>query len=478
MPMQTYRVRFSGYQPQPRDGGRAPRGRFQRATTDATSPAVLSTSSVGLSRPIRAGVAAARHAAHPPADYAAVASVGAPAAAAAACTRRAYSAHRHHRLCQGAERGKDRDRRRGRGDAELWVWRRRRWLRLELPRRDAPGGAAPSCPQGRQASAPLVAGATARSNSDDDQADWRLRRKIGQVIAPDALAGSSWTIKAMPGSAALMIGVRPPTRLAVPRSGLWSRRSGSCIRNWIQTRRSLQGALLMAADEDDDAPLNLSRLRPLLCPGAAHHGLHRRPDPGAPRRPGGGTDARAWAIMAARNPAGFPPTRDPIDCSDVAATQGDSGDTDFSHQHDRLAPVIAYVAQVIAGSRRTIFRVVSGSRRFGRAAVLHPAVLIWGPGRPRAADLHPATVAALAARAKAGPRGAKRAGKRVGGERRSAGKKTAKRNAATKAKAARTTASAGGGGPALNAPRPNSPLRGRRRRAARSTARLGAGLLP
>jgi hypothetical protein len=136
-----------------------------------------------------------------------------------------------------------------------------------------------------------------------------------------------------------------------------------------------------------------------------------------------------------RDLASFPPTVTRIDCSDVAATQGDGGETHFSHQYYRLAPrVIADVVQVIAGKapNQISGRLADpGGSAGGRAFILP---FDSGAGTAlAAADPHPATVAALA-RAKAGARGAMRAGKGVKAAKRSSGKKTAKRNAATKAR--------------------------------------------
>ncbi|MFL5181656.1 MAG: hypothetical protein ACJ8CQ_14155, partial [Microvirga sp.] len=107
----------------------------------------------------------------------------------------------------------------------------------------------------------------------------------------------------------------------------------------------------------------------------------------------------------------------------------------FSHQYYRLAPrVIADVVQVIAGKapNQISGRLPGpGGSEGGRAFILP---FDSGAGTAlAAADPHPATVAALA-RAKAGARGAKRAGKGAKAAKRSSGTKTAKRNAATKAR--------------------------------------------
>ena len=169
-----------------------------------------------------------------------------------------------------------------------------------------------------------------------------------------------------------------------------------------------------------------------------------------------------------RNLASFPPTVTRIDCSDVAATQGDSGETHFSHQYYRLAPrVIADVVQVIAGKppNQISGRLPDpGGSAGGRAFIL--PFNSGGGTALAAADPHPATVAALA-RAKAGPRGAKQAGK--GAAKRNAGKKTREAQRGNEGEAAGRRLSAGGR-PGLNAPRPSSAPRARRPAAARAAA--------
>jgi hypothetical protein len=100
-----------------------------------------------------------------------------------------------------------------------------------------------------------------------------------------------------------------------------------------------------------------------------------------------------------------------IDCSDVAATQGDAGETHFSHQYYRLAPrVIADVVQVIAGKPPNQISGRLPIPAVRKAGVPSSCRSIQRPARPCGSRSSPATVAALT-RAKAGPRGAKRAGK-------------------------------------------------------------------
>ncbi|MFL5151030.1 MAG: alpha/beta hydrolase [Microvirga sp.] len=266
---------------------------------------------------------------------------------------------------------------------------------------------------------------------DDYQADRVDAEKSGQAIA-DALAQFLATISAMPAAQ------RPTIHVVCHSMGAFAFRAavqaiGSSHPDLIQTR-AFEGALLMAADEDDDALSDPARLGPLLA---------------LARRTTAYTAGGDLALLVAqvvngrprmghhgpRNLAGFPPTVTRIDCSDVAATQGDSGETHFSHQYYRLAPrVIADVVQVIAGKppNQVSGRLADpGGSAGGRAFILP---FDSGAGTAlAAADPHPATVAALA-RAKAGARGAKRAGKGAKAAKRSSGTKTAKRNAATKAR--------------------------------------------
>ncbi len=266
---------------------------------------------------------------------------------------------------------------------------------------------------------------------DDYQADRVDAEKSGQAIA-DALAQFLATIKAMPPAQ------RPTIHVVCHSMGAFALRAavqaiGSSHPDLIQTR-AFEGALLMAADEDDDALSDPARLRPLLA-------LARR----TTSYIAGGDLALLVAQVVNGRPrmghhgprdlASFPPTVTRIDCSDVAATQGDAGETHFSHQYYRLAPrVIADVVQVIAGKapNQVSGRLPDpGGSEGGRAFILP---FDSGAGTAlAAADPHPATVAALA-RAKASPRGAKRARKGAKAAKRSSGKKTAKRNAATKAR--------------------------------------------
>jgi esterase/lipase superfamily enzyme len=273
--------------------------------------------------------------------------------------------------------------------------------------------------------------ANGKVNLDDYQADRVDAEKSGQAIA-DALAQFLATIKAMPPAQ------RPTIHVVCHSMGAFAFRAavqaiGSSHPDLIQTR-AFEGALLMAADEDDDALSDPARLRPLLA-------LARR----TTSYIAGGDLALLVAQVVngrprmghhgPRNLASFPPTVTRIDCSDVAATQGDAGETHFSHQYYRLAPrVIADVVQVIAGKppNQISGRLPDpGGSQGGRAFILP---FDSGAGTAlAAADPHPATVAALA-RAKAGPRGAKRAGKGAKAAKRSSGTKTAKRTAGKKAR--------------------------------------------
>ena len=267
---------------------------------------------------------------------------------------------------------------------------------------------------------------------DDYQADRVDAEKSGQAIA-DALAQFLATIKAMPAAQ------RPTIHVVCHSMGAFAFRAavqaiGSSHPDLIQTR-AFEGALLMAADEDDDALSDPARLGPLLA---------------LARRTTAYTAGGDLALLVAqvvngrprmghhgpRNLASFPPTVTRIDCSDVAATQGDSGETHFSHQYYRLAPrVIADVVQVIAGKppNQISGRLPDpGGSAGGRAFILP---FNSGAGTAlAAADPHPATVAALA-RAKAGA--ARRQAGRQRRRRRSATRGRRPRSATRRTKARR-----------------------------------------
>ena len=168
---------------------------------------------------------------------------------------------------------------------------------------------------------------------DDYQADRVDAEKSGQAIA-DALAQFLATVKAMPAAQ------RPTIHVVCHSMGAFAFRAavqaiGSSHPDLIQTR-AFEGALLMAADEDDDALSDPARLGPLLA---------------LARRTTAYTAGGDLALLVARcvngrprmghhgprNLASFPPTVTRIDCSDVAATQGDGGETHFGHQYYRLA---------------------------------------------------------------------------------------------------------------------------------------------
>lgn len=271
--------------------------------------------------------------------------------------------------------------------------------------------------------------ANGKVNLDDYRADRVDAEKSGQAIA-DALAQFLATVKAMPAAQ------RPTIHVVCHSMGAFAFRAavqaiGSSHPDLIQTR-AFEGALLMAADEDDDALSDPARLGPLLA---------------LARRTTAYTAGGDLALLVAqvvngrprmghhgpRNLASFPKAVTRIDCSDVAATQGDGGETHFSHQYYRLASrVIADVVQVIAGKppNQISGRLPDPGGSAGGRAFILPFDSAAGTALA-AADPHPATVAALAG-AKAGARGAKRAGKGAKAAKRNSGTKTAKRNSGTK----------------------------------------------
>jgi esterase/lipase superfamily enzyme len=235
--------------------------------------------------------------------------------------------------------------------------------------------------------------ANGKVNLSDYSEDRRDAEKSGQAIA-DALAQFLATIEAMPPAQ------RPTIHVVCHSMGTFAFRAavqaiGSSHPHLIRIR-AFQGALLMAADEDDDALSDPARLRPLLDLArrttvyiaggdlalVVSHVVNGRPRMGH---------------HGPRDLASFPQAVTRIDCSDVAATQGDGGETHFSHQYYRLSPrVIADVVQVIAGKppNQISGRLPDpGGSAGGRAFILP---FDSGAGTAvAAADPHPATVASL-----------------------------------------------------------------------------------
>ena len=147
-----------------------------------------------------------------------------------------------------------------------------------------------------------------------------------------------------------MQGPPPPLQIVAHSMGNYA------LRNAIQiippadrSRTIFEGALLMAADEDDDALSKTNELGPLITLAkkvaiyknsgdyalAVSQEIHHYGRLGA------------WGP---RNLETLPKTVSSIDCSDVSSTQGDGGQSHFGHQYYRLSPwVINDVRQVLKG---------------------------------------------------------------------------------------------------------------------------------
>src|SRR6478736_197236 len=190
------------------------------------------------------------------------------------------------------------------------------------------------------------------ANGRVNLADYRLDRldaeSSGQAIA-DALAQFLAKIRSMPA------GQRPTIHVVCHSMGAFAFRAAVQVIRRAQAdlikTRAFEGALLMAADEDDDALSDENRLGPLLklARRVAAYAAGGDLALGIAQVVNGRPRLGHWGP---RNLTSFPKSVTRIDCSDVAATQGDHGETHFSHQYYRLAPrVIADVVQVFAGKQ-------------------------------------------------------------------------------------------------------------------------------
>jgi esterase/lipase superfamily enzyme len=171
--------------------------------------------------------------------------------------------------------------------------------------------------------------------------------KSGPAIA-DALAHLFASALAIPELS------RPRLHLVAHSMGNWA------LRNALQAiakgdasllkQRVFEGALLMAADEDIDAPSDNTKLGPLLT--LARRVAVYRADGDLALAVSGNflNGVPRLGMWGPKDLATLPPTVTSIDCSDVASTQGDHGETHYRHQYYRLSPpVIRDVIQVIAG---------------------------------------------------------------------------------------------------------------------------------
>lgn len=113
-------------------------------------------------------------------------------------------------------------------------------------------------------------------------------------------------------------------------------------------QRVFEGAFLMAADEDFDALSDNAKLAPLIklarnvttyyAGGDTALGISE------------GLNGTRLGHAKPSDLASMPKSVTSVDCSDVASTQGDHGETHFSHQYYRLSSrVIGDVVQVLAG---------------------------------------------------------------------------------------------------------------------------------
>ena len=170
--------------------------------------------------------------------------------------------------------------------------------------------------------------------------------KSGAAIA-DALAHLFATIGAMPAAD------RPKIHLVAHSMGNFALRAAvQAIRRAdpdLIAHRVFEGALLMAADEDLDSLSQATKLGPLN-QLARHIAVYHA----------GGDMALTVSeqlngprlgLWGPQDMANLARSITSIDCSDVSATQGDHGETHFSHQYYRLSSrVIGDVVQVLHGT--------------------------------------------------------------------------------------------------------------------------------
>jgi hypothetical protein len=187
------------------------------------------------------------------------------------------------------------------------------------------------------------------ANGQGEQNDYRLDRRDAEEIGPGDRRRAGPVPRHHRRHAEGAAANHPWPAIPWARSPFGRRSRSSAASSRSSSRRGHSTGLLLAADEDDDA-LPIQQARPLVklarrvsvytAGGDLALGVSQIVN-GKPRLGHGGP----------RNLASLPKSVTRIDCSDVAATQGDHGETHFSHQYYRLAPrVIADIVQVLAGT--------------------------------------------------------------------------------------------------------------------------------
>jgi len=144
----------------------------------------------------------------------------------------------------------------------------------------------------------------------------------------------------------------PPLHIVAHSMGNYALRNAIQLIPANERNRTLfEGALLMAADEDDDALSKANELAPLITL-AKKVAVYKNSGDFALAASQVINNSGRLGAWGPRNLETLPSTVTSIDCSDVSSTQGDNGQTQFGHQYYRLSPwVINDVVQVLDGKR-------------------------------------------------------------------------------------------------------------------------------
>lgn len=187
------------------------------------------------------------------------------------------------------------------------------------------------------------------ANGKVDLENYRLDRvdagKSGAAIA-DALAHLFAAVGAMAPAE------RPKLHLVAHSMGNYALRAAvQAIRAAdpaLIANRVFESALLMAADEDLDSLSQQAKLGPLTQLARRVAVYHAGGDIAL-----GVSDqlnGRRLGLWGPQDMEQLPQSVTSVDCSDVSSTQGDHGETHYSHQYYRLSPrVIGDVVQVLKG---------------------------------------------------------------------------------------------------------------------------------
>jgi esterase/lipase superfamily enzyme len=150
---------------------------------------------------------------------------------------------------------------------------------------------------------------------------------------------------------AAMKGRRPPIHIVAHSMGNYALRNAIQLIPVEERDATLfEGAVLMAADEDDDGLSKSAELGPLI-KLAKKVAVYKNRDDAALAVSQVINNYGRLGAWGPRDLGKLPNTVTSIDCWGVASTQGDNGETHYGHQYYRLSPwVINDVVQVLAGT--------------------------------------------------------------------------------------------------------------------------------